>query len=105
MPDHDAYLADLRDWGVQHPFVFWKDTTASWIRIAPLGRWTDAVQTRLEADGSFSARLPSLDTTLAGRLSIVGEHLRIDDGTVTIGGSAPIAITVQGEYLPEVPAP
>ena len=105
VPEHDAYLADLRDWGVNHPFVFWKDTNADYIRIAPLGRWTDVAHAPLDAEGRFSTRLETLDATIEGKLSVVGPGLRIDQGKVTIGDAQPIGITVQGEYLPPVPTP
>lgn len=103
---HDSYIADLSDWGIEHPFLFHVDTAHHMLRIAPVGRYVDSIQMAFDSTGHFGGQLPLLGATVEGRIVTSGAQLEVEAGRVTIGdGNDPVEIEVFGELLPPVPAP
>lgn len=98
--DNDGYLADLSAYGVQHPFVFWVDETHHMVRIAPMGRFQDAVSTQYDAQGNFKTDLRSLNTTLEGKIDPSGVALHLEVARITVHLDPPLVQEVLNVYLP-----
>jgi hypothetical protein len=74
------------------------------LRIAPMGRFIDAVPMSFDSTGHFYGRVPVLDTTLEGKLVLNGGDLGIKVGRLTVGGLEPFEIEVSAERLSPMPA-
>ena len=88
------------------------------LRIAPMGRFIDAVPMSFDSTGRFFGRIPVLDATLEGQLVMANNsgnapdhanndvargHLRIKVGRLTVGGLEPFEIEISAERLSPLP--
>ncbi len=99
---HDSYVADLSEWGINHRFLFHVDSANKMLRIAPAGRFQDAIHMPFDSTGMFQGYIPTLDTTLKGRISQNGADLEIDIGRVTVSSGTAVDVIVKAELLAPV---
>lgn len=86
------FVADLpASTGFGHRLIFWVDWANRLLRIAPEGRFEDAVRVPLmvidEANRSFSGTLPAYELAFSGQLHKQGGSLALTSASVTVGGT------------------
>lgn len=90
--DNDPYIADLSAYGVAHTMVFWVDEPRRMLRIAPLGRFQDAMSMHYDTQGRFRGAMPTLDARIEGRIDTSGAGLELVSGRLTIGSLPPLEV-------------